>query len=220
MIRSLAVALLAALAASAAAALALGGDAGPETFVLLPPLGLLAVAAGHVLVARRAALGGLRRQFSALALLVVAQAAIVVAVFVVRMFVSGHDAFLTAMLVGWAATLGLWVAYLLAARAMGDVEAIRETLAAVAVGRRDVRTGVGGRGELAELAADVDATIARLDGEERAAARWWPPSRTTSARRSRRCACSARRSRTASSTARPPRSTSPGWPPTCACSAS
>ncbi len=168
MIRSLAVALLAALAASAAAALALGGDAGPETFVLLAPLGLLAVAAGHVLVARRAALGGLRRQFSALALLVVAQAAIVVAVFVVRMFVSGHDAFLTAMLVGWAATLGLWVAYLLAARAMGDVEAIRETLAAVALGRRDVRTGVGGRGELAELAADVDATIARLDGEERA----------------------------------------------------
>ena len=51
---------------------------------------------------------------------------------------------------------------------MGDVEAIRETLAAVALGRRDVRTGVDGRGELAELAADVDAMIARLDGEERA----------------------------------------------------
>jgi signal transduction histidine kinase len=168
MIRSLAVALLAALAASAAAALALGGDAGPDTFVLLAPLGLLGVAAGHVLVARRASLGGLRRQFSALALLVVAQAAIVVAVFVVRMFVSGHDAFLTAMLVGWAATLGLWVAYLLAARAMGDVEAIRATLAAVALGRRDVRTGVGGRGELADLAADVDGMISRLDGEERA----------------------------------------------------
>jgi signal transduction histidine kinase len=168
MIRSLAVALLAALAASAAAALALGGDAGPDTFVLLAPLGLLGVAAGHVLVARRASLGGLRRQFSALALLVVAQAAIVVAVFVVRMFVSGHDAFLTAMLVGWAATLGLWVAYLLAARAMGDVEAIRATLAAVALGRRDVRTGVGGRGELADLAADVDGMICRLDGEERA----------------------------------------------------
>jgi signal transduction histidine kinase len=168
MIRSLAVALLAALAASAAAALALGGDAGPDTFVLLAPLGLLGVAAGHVLVARRASLGGLRRQFSALALLVVAQAAIVVAVFVVRMFVSGHDAFLTAMLVGWAATLGLWVAYLLAARAMGDVEAIRATLAAVALGRRDIRAGVGGRGELADLAADVDGMISRLDGEERA----------------------------------------------------
>jgi hypothetical protein len=134
MIRSLAVALLAALAASAAAALALGGDAGPDTFVLLAPLGLLGVAAGHVLVARRASLGGLRRQFSALALLVVAQAAIVVAVFVVRMFVSGHDAFLTAMLVGWAATLGLWVAYLLAARAMGDVEAIRSAAATSAPG--------------------------------------------------------------------------------------
>jgi signal transduction histidine kinase len=168
MIRSVAVALVAAVAASAAAALALGGDAGPETFVLLAPLGLLAAAAGQVLVARRASLGGLRRQFGALALLVVAQAAIVVAVFVVRMFVSGHDAFLTAMLVAWAATLGLWLAYLLAARALGDVEAIRETLAAVALGRRDVRTGVDGRGELADLAKDVDAMIARLDGEERA----------------------------------------------------
>jgi signal transduction histidine kinase len=72
------------------------------------------------------------------------------------------------MLVAWAATLGLWVAYLLAARAMGDVEAIRGTLAAAALGRRDVRTGVDGRGELADLAADVDAMIARLDGEERA----------------------------------------------------
>ncbi len=60
------------------------------------------------------------------------------------------------------------MAYLLGARAMGDLEAIRGTLAAVALGRRDVRTGVGGRGELADLAADVDAMIARLDGEERA----------------------------------------------------
>jgi signal transduction histidine kinase len=167
-IRSVAVALAAAVVASVAAGLALGGDAGPSTFVLLAPLGLLAVLAGHVLVARRSRLGGLRRQFAALALLVVAGAAIVVAVFVVRMFVSGHDAFLTAMLVAWAATLGLWVASLLGARAFADLDAIRQTLAAVALGRRDVRTGVGGRGELADLAADVDAMIARLDGEERA----------------------------------------------------
>ena len=168
MIRSVIVALVAALVASAAAALALGGDAGPSTFVLLAPLGLLAVFTGHALVARRARLGGLRRQFGALGLLVLAQAAIVVAVFVVRMFVSGHDAFLTAMLVAWAATLGLWVAYLLGARALADLDAVRETLAAVALGRRDVRTGVGGRGEIADLATDVDAMIARLDGEERA----------------------------------------------------
>jgi signal transduction histidine kinase len=167
-IRSVVVALVAAAVASAAAAVALGGDAGTSTFVLLAPLGVLAALAGHALVARRARLGGLRRQFGALGLLVVAQAAIVVAVFVVRMFVSGHDAFLTAMLVAWAATLGLWVAYLLGARALADLDAVRETLAAVALGRRDVRTGVGGRGEIADLAADVDAMIARLDGEERA----------------------------------------------------
>jgi signal transduction histidine kinase len=168
MTRSLLAALAAAVVASAATGLALGGDAGPQTFALLVPLGVLGVVAGHVLVARRARLGGLRRQFGALSLLVLVQAAVVVAVFVERMFVSGHDAFLTGMLVAWAAALGLWVAWLLGSRALADLDAVRGTLTAVALGRRDVRTGVRGRGELAELAADVDAMIERLDGEERA----------------------------------------------------
>ena len=126
--------------------------------MLLAPLGLLAVAAGHVLVARRAALGGLRRQFSALALLVVAQAAIVVAVFVVRMFVSGHDAFLTAMLVGWASD----------ARALGRLPA--RPRAPWATSRRSARR------------SPPSPSAAATSAPAWAVAASWPSSRPTSTR--------------------------------------
>jgi signal transduction histidine kinase len=168
MIRSLLVALAASAVASLVLALAIGGDAAWSTIVWFVPLGVLTVLAAHVLVARRRGLGGLRRQFAAVAVLVVVQGAVVVAVFIDRMFLSAHDAALAAVVVGWAAVLGLWALHLLGARALADVDAIRETLAAVALGRRDVRTGVERSGELAELAADVDAMVARLGGEERA----------------------------------------------------
>ena len=77
----------------------------------------------------------------------------------------------------------------------------RATLAAVGHGRRDVRTGVGGRDELARLARRRrrDGRPARTPRSARAA-RSSPPSRTTCARRSPRCGCSSRRSTTTSST--------------------
>jgi signal transduction histidine kinase len=168
MSRSLAVALVASALVSLACGIALGESAGWGTLWQLLPLGVLTVLAGHAVAARRSRLGGLRRQFAAIAVLVVAQAAVAVAVFVERMFVSAHDAVLTAVVVAWAAILGLWALRLLGASALADLEAVRGTLRAVAQGRRDVRTGVGGSGEIAELARDVDAMIARLDGEERA----------------------------------------------------
>jgi signal transduction histidine kinase len=164
--------LLVALAGSALAAgvlgLALGLDAAWSTIAILVPIGVLSVLAGHALVARRRGLGGLRRQFASVAVLVVLQGALVVAVFIERMFLSAHDAALTAVIVAWAALLGLWTLHLLGARSLAEVDAVRRTLEAVSLGRRDVRTGVGGSGEVAELAADVDAMVARLEGEERA----------------------------------------------------
>ena len=124
--------------------------------------------AAHALVRAARRLGGLRRQFAALALLVVAQAAIVVAVFVGGCSspprrVPHRDARRVgrvARAVGRLPARG--------ARRSATSRRSRATLAAVALGRRDVRTGVDGRGELADLAADVDAMVARLDGEERA----------------------------------------------------
>jgi signal transduction histidine kinase len=168
MTRSLLVALAGSVLASVVLGLALGEDAAWGTIVLLVPIGVSSVLAGHALVGRRGALGGLRRQFAAVAVLVIAQCALVVAVFTERMFLSGHDAALTAVIVAWAALLGLWMLRLLGARALADLDAVRATLRSVALGRRDVRTGVTGSGELAELASDVDAMVARLEGEERA----------------------------------------------------
>jgi signal transduction histidine kinase len=89
-----------------------------------------------------------------------------VAAFVALMFVSGHDAFLTILVAAYAAALAGWAAARMGHRAMGDLERIRATLAAVAEGRRDVATGVEGSDEIARVAADVDAMVTRLDHEE------------------------------------------------------
>jgi signal transduction histidine kinase len=166
--RSLLVALIAAGLVSLVCAVAFEPKAGWETLVIVAPLGVATMVAAHALAARRQRLGGLRRQFAAVAIFVVVQAGIAVAVFIDRMFVSAHDAVLTALVVAWAALLGMWAGRLVGARALADLEAVRSTLHAVAEGRRDVGTGVTGGGEIGELAAEVDAMIARLAGEERA----------------------------------------------------
>jgi signal transduction histidine kinase len=138
------------------------------TFAMFAPIGAASVLAARLLVARRARLGGLRRQSLAVATLIALQAAGVVGVFVWRMFLSPHDAFFAALLATDALLVAAICGTLLARGAMADLDAVRTTLHAVAEGRRDVVTGVRGGGELGELAHEVDAMVARLDGEERA----------------------------------------------------
>lgn len=165
-----------ALAIAAVTAIALAGlvwavyawHAAWVTFAAFATLGVVTVVAGHIAAAHRQRLGGLRRQALAVGVLVALQTAIVTALFIELMFVSPHDAFFTAIVVVDAAVLGLVTTWAFARRALDDVEATRATLAAATDGRRDVRTGVHGGGELADLAADVDTMISRLDGEERA----------------------------------------------------
>jgi signal transduction histidine kinase len=146
---------------------AYGVEAGLYTIAIVAPLGWLTVLATDRLIARRARLGGLRRQFGAIGLVSAALLAAVVALFVALMFVSRHDAFLTVLLAAYAATLALWATTRMGRRALGDLDRVRDTLASVAEGRRDVATGVEGSDEIARLAADVDAMVARLDHEER-----------------------------------------------------
>ena len=98
MTRSLAVAGLTATIAAGLAALGYGSAAGLTSLLILVPLGLATVLAAHAIVAMRTRIGGLRRQFALLAAVAAAQLAIAVGVFVQLMFVSGHDAFLTALL--------------------------------------------------------------------------------------------------------------------------
>jgi signal transduction histidine kinase len=166
--RGLAIAGAAALAVAAATLAAYDLHGALVTLEILLPLGVGTVLAAAWLAARRGAIGPLRAQFASVALLAAAQLALAVALFVDAMFVSRHDAFFTALIAGYAAVLGTWAAWTIGRRALGDLDRVRDVLAAVGEGRRDVRSAVDGRDELAALSADVDAMIARLDAEERA----------------------------------------------------
>ncbi|HEX4363561.1 MAG TPA: HAMP domain-containing sensor histidine kinase [Solirubrobacteraceae bacterium] len=166
--RSLAFAVSAAALAAGLADAAYGRAAASTTLYILLPLGIATVLAAHAIVARRAQIGGLRRQFVLLATVAAAQLAIAVGVFVQLMFVSGHDAFFTVLVAAFTGALGLWAGRLLGRRALADVDAVRTTLDAVAQGRRDVRTNLAGRDELARLGADVDAMVNTLAAEEHA----------------------------------------------------
>jgi signal transduction histidine kinase len=156
-----------ALLVAAAAWAGYGTHAAWVTLAIVAPLGWVTVLATDRLIARRARLGGLRRQFAAVGLVSVAMLAAGVAAFVALMFVTRHDAFFTILLAAYAAALALWASVRMGRRAMTDVDRIRATLAGVAEGRRDFETGVEGSDEIARLAADVDAMIVRLDQEER-----------------------------------------------------
>ncbi|HET6550226.1 MAG TPA: HAMP domain-containing sensor histidine kinase, partial [Solirubrobacter sp.] len=158
-------ALLVALATAAVAAVAYGTHAGLVTLAIAAPLGVVTAALSDWIASRDT---GLRLRFGAVAALAALMAAVAVALFVTLMFVSRHDALMTALLVTYAAALALWVARRITRRALRDLETVRATLGAVGHGRRDARTGLAGDDEIAQLGRDVDAMIARLDREERA----------------------------------------------------
>jgi signal transduction histidine kinase len=162
---------LAAAAATAAAAIA-WAVYGPEAFVyclkILVPLGAATVVVAELIAAHPAWLRGLRGQFAALAALVAIQLGVVVALFAGLMFVSNHDAFFMALATGYAAVIGLGASRLVAGRALSDLDAVRRALAEVGEGARAVSIPVRRRDELAELAADVEAMVAKVGDEERA----------------------------------------------------
>jgi signal transduction histidine kinase len=143
-----------------------GGHGALITLEIVAPLGVVTALASEWLAVRR--WGGLRRRFGAVAALAAAQLAIAVGLFVDLMFVSRHDALMTALLAAYAATLALWAARRMGRLALADLDAVRATLEAVGEGRRDVRTGLAGEDEIARLGRDVDAMVTRLDSEERA----------------------------------------------------
>jgi signal transduction histidine kinase len=138
------------------------------TVKILAPLGCATVLVAHGLALARGRVGSLRRQFALVTVVAMVQLTAAVVLFVDQMFVSGHDAFFAVLAAAYATALTAWAVHLLGRRALDDVDAVRTTLTLVGEGRRDVRTRVTGRDELARLAADVDAMVARLDGEERA----------------------------------------------------
>ncbi len=145
-----------------------GEHAALATLRILAPLGCAAVVVAHGLALVRDRIGGLRRQFAVVALVAIVVLATAVLLFVDEMFVSGHDAFFAVLAAVYATAVTAVAVRLLGRRALDDVDAVRATLTQVGEGRRDVRTGVVGRDEIARLAADVDLMVARLESEERA----------------------------------------------------
>jgi signal transduction histidine kinase len=163
-----AVALIAAAGASAIAWPVYGRAASLECFEILAPLGAATTLLAHAVASRRARVRGLRRQLGVLALLTAAQLGAAVALFAAVMFVSNMDAFFMAVAAGYAGLIGLGAARLVARRALSDLDAVRSALTEVGEGSRQVSIPVGGGDELAALAAEVEAMVAKVGAEERA----------------------------------------------------
>jgi signal transduction histidine kinase len=169
-LRSLAVSLvvlaLAATGAAAIVAIPYGGRAAREIGELVAVCGALGLAVAHVATAWRRQLGGLRRQFAFAAAIAVGTTLVAVIAGAERMFVSNHDATLVSAIVIGAALVAMRAAQLLSAGVARDVDAVGNALAAVGEGDRTVRLRPGGRDEVADLTAAVEAMIEQLRSEE------------------------------------------------------
>ena len=163
-----ALAVFAAAGASAIAWPVYGRAAAIECVEILAPLGAATTLLAGAVASRRARLRGLRRQLGVLAVLTAAQLGAAVALFAALMFVSNMDAFFMAVAAGYAGLIGLSAARLVARRALTDLDEIRAALVEVGEGSRQVNIPVRGQDELAALAADVEAMVAKVGAEERA----------------------------------------------------
>lgn len=163
-----ALALIAAGCVSAIAGAVYGRAALRECVEILAPLGAVTTLLAEVVANHRARLGGLRRQLAVLAVLTAALLGATVALFAALMFVSNMDAFFMALAAGYAGLIGLGAARLVARRALSDLDAVRAALVEVGEGSREVSIPVRGHDELAALAADVEAMVAKVGAEERA----------------------------------------------------
>ena len=200
--RPLAARLLATVTALASVvAIGYGAGDGAVVWLGLAALGAAVLGLAHALSRRRPRLGSMRRQFRVGIAVAVGQLVVLAAVAAQLMFVSAHDALLLMVVVVFAGIIAVRAAQLLATTAIEDVEALRDTLVAVGRGRASSVPVTGSSDELAELATAANMAIVKLDRSETAQRNLdRRASRTTSARRSRRCGCSPKRSATTSST--------------------
>ncbi|GAC1435380.1 MAG: HAMP domain-containing sensor histidine kinase [Solirubrobacteraceae bacterium] len=165
-------ALLAALLGSLVCLLVYGREAGATCLSILAPVGLLTVVIVDGFLARRARFGGMRRQLSIGAVIVVGQLLLAAGLFAVLMSHSAQDALFTAVLALYAGLLGAWAARAIARRVIADIDELRRGLAAIEGGARaDLAMSLRGGDELALLAQDIERLAALLGGEEAARAR-------------------------------------------------
>lgn len=167
-LRLLAVPVVVALAGGLAVGLADSWHGALVTVVLLAAVGVPALALATIATRHRERLGSLRSQFALIAAIAAGQLVVTALVFALLMFLSPHDALLAVIVGAFCGAVALVAARLLAGGVLSDVERIRDGLAAVGGGAREVDFSTGGHDELAVLAAEADRMTARLAREERA----------------------------------------------------
>ena len=162
--------ILAVALTAVAAAATIGGHGALVTVGLLAAIGAGSLVAAHVVVLARSRgrAGPLSRQFAFAVAIVIGPLLLALVVIGLLMFVSSHDAELVAVIVVFVGVIAVAAGQLLAAAIMRDVEAIRDGLAAVGRGERELRISTTGRDELGELADAANVMIEQLRTEEAA----------------------------------------------------
>jgi signal transduction histidine kinase len=159
---------LAAAAALAASIVAPFHGPGPAAFTagLVAALGAPALGAAHALAGAR--WRSLRRELAFAAVVAVGVILLAVVAAAALMFVSDHDALVVSAIVAAAALVAFRAASVVAGRLASDVVALRDALAAVGEGEREVRVAAGRRDEIGDLARSASAMARRLAAEESA----------------------------------------------------
>ncbi len=121
----------------------------------------------HLLARHRRWLGSLSHQFAAGVALIFGLALAGVGTVAELMFVSAHDAYLLATLLGIACALAVYSSWLISRGIRADIEAVRDALSSVGEGDgRGDPIETGGRDEIAELARAAESMRARLAENE------------------------------------------------------
>ena len=115
-----------------------GAHAALVTGAILAAIAAAALGVAQLAAVRRQRLGSLGRQFGVAIALLVSQALVAVIAVAALMFVSDSDAVLVSLIVAFTGLVAVLAARRLAGGVLRDVEALRDGLAAVGAGRRDV----------------------------------------------------------------------------------
>jgi signal transduction histidine kinase len=167
MIGSLVVLAGAAMLAATLVAVADGPGPAVVTAALLAAVGAPFLAAAHALATARRRFRSLRREFAFAAAVTVGVVLLTVVATAALMFVSHHDALLVSAIVVAAGLVGLRAASLVAGAVTADIVELRDALAAVGDGHREVRAATGARDEIGDLGRATAAMADRLAEEER-----------------------------------------------------
>ena len=164
--RALLASTLACVSGGAVVAVTLDTHAALETLGLMLGVAAAALAGAQAVRRARRRVGSLAHQLAVAVGIAVAAILAAVGVAAGLMFISSEDALLVSAMAGVVAIVGLQVARLLTAPILDDITLLRDRLRGVGVGDRRADLATGGEDEIAELAAEANAMIARLAEEE------------------------------------------------------